>query len=149
MMRFAAFIIRRAEWRHGRSRDETKYSRWSLCYWIKLERATFIVKGLLSAKLCQFALVCRQVLSETININYLNNLWFYLCHNKLINATCPSPACENKHINVIVNRDTFIMIHMGWTFTTEADMTVARFPGALSCLVVSEAIVIAIQVDLS
>ena len=25
MMRFAAFIIQRAEWRHGRSRDETKY----------------------------------------------------------------------------------------------------------------------------
>ena len=26
MMRFAAFILRRAEWRHGRSRNETKYS---------------------------------------------------------------------------------------------------------------------------
>ena len=25
MMRFAAFILRRAEWRHSRSRDETKY----------------------------------------------------------------------------------------------------------------------------
>ena len=26
MMRFAAFIIRHAEWRHGRSRGETKYT---------------------------------------------------------------------------------------------------------------------------
>ena len=29
MMRFAAFILRRAEWRHGRSRDETKVSVYS------------------------------------------------------------------------------------------------------------------------